>query len=145
MSARAAARLELIGFSDVYRYTPGKADWGAAGLLLERPGDASLRAADVARPDAPTCSLHDNLAAVRERVRAAGWDLCVVLDPNGVVVGRLGARAIEADDPGTVERAMRAGPGTVRPNAPLEPLVERLRERNLRTALVTTSDGKFVG
>lgn len=145
MSARAAARLELLGFAEVYRYTPGKAGWGAAGLPLERASDAPPQAGDLARRDVPTCSLDDDLARVRERVRAAGWDLCVVLDPTGVVVGRLGHGAIEADDLGTVERTMREGPGTVRPNAPLEPLVERLRERNLQTALVTTSDGELVG
>lgn len=145
MSARAAARLELIGFSDVYRYAPGKADWAAAGLPLERPGAAPPQAVDVARRDAPTCTLADDLTTVRERVRAAGWEVCVVLDADGVVVGRLGRRAVRADDAATVEQAMSEGPGTVRPNVPLERLVERLRERNLQTALVTTSDGKLVG
>ena len=31
LSARAAWRLESMGFQEVYRYTPGKADWLAAG------------------------------------------------------------------------------------------------------------------
>ena len=145
MSARAAVRLAILGFPDVRRYTPGKADWAAAGLPLERPGDTRLRAADVARRDAPTCMLEDELAAVRERVRGAGWDTCVVLDADGVVVGRLGRGAIGADDGRTVEEAMREGPGTLRPNALLERIVERLRERDLQTALVTTSDGELVG
>jgi CBS domain-containing protein len=145
MSARAAVRLAILGFPDVRRYTPGKADWAAAGLPLERPGDTRLRAADLARRDAPTCTLDDDLAAVRERVRAAGWDTCVVLDADGVVVGRLGRGAIGADDERTVEEAMREGPGTIRPNMPLERIVERLRERELQTAVVTTSDGEFVG
>jgi CBS domain-containing protein len=145
MSARAAVRLAILGFPDVRRYTPGKADWAAAGLPLERPGDTRPRAADLARRDAPTCMLDDDLAAVRGRVRAAGWDICVVLDADGVVVGRLGRGAIGADDGRTVEEAMSEGPGTIRPNALLEQVVERLRERNLQTALVTTSDGELVG
>jgi len=32
LSARAAWRLETMGFQEVYRYTPGKADWLAAGF-----------------------------------------------------------------------------------------------------------------
>src|ERR1051326_8061662 len=32
LSARAAWRLETMGFQEVYRYTPGKADWLAAGV-----------------------------------------------------------------------------------------------------------------
>lgn len=35
MSARAAWRLEQLGFERVFRYTPGKADWAAAGLPME--------------------------------------------------------------------------------------------------------------
>ena len=35
MSARAAPRLATLGFTDVYRYQAGKADWFAAGLLRE--------------------------------------------------------------------------------------------------------------
>src|SRR5256712_11695283 len=36
LSARAAWRLETMGFQEVYRYTPGKADWLAAGWGNER-------------------------------------------------------------------------------------------------------------
>ena len=32
MSARAAWRLESLGFANVYRYTAGKSDWFASGL-----------------------------------------------------------------------------------------------------------------
>src|SRR5262249_35133124 len=35
LSARAAWRLESMGFQEVYRYTPGKADWLAAGWETE--------------------------------------------------------------------------------------------------------------
>src|SRR6266702_5120251 len=35
LSARAAWRLESMGFQEVYRYTPGKADWLAAGWEIE--------------------------------------------------------------------------------------------------------------
>src|SRR5678815_54765 len=35
LSARAAWRMESMGFQEVYRYTPGKADWLAAGFETE--------------------------------------------------------------------------------------------------------------
>src|SRR5262245_21447835 len=35
LSARAAWRLESMGFQEVYRYTPGKEDWIAAGYETE--------------------------------------------------------------------------------------------------------------
>ena len=89
MSARAAARLATLGFTDVHRYTPGKADWAAAGLPVERPDDTGPRAGDLARPDTPTCTLDDDLSRVRAFVRNEGWDTCIVLDPSGVVIGRL--------------------------------------------------------
>ena len=40
---------------------------------------------------------------------------------------------------------MEAGPSTVRPDSALGPLVERLRERDLRTAVATTPEGKLLG
>ena len=35
MSARAAWRLETLGFTQVYRYTAGKMDWFANALPIE--------------------------------------------------------------------------------------------------------------
>jgi hypothetical protein len=40
---------------------------------------------------------------------------------------------------------MEAGPSTVRPGEELAPLIERLRKRDLRYALVTMPDGALVG
>jgi CBS domain-containing protein len=145
MSSRAAARLATLGFEQVYDYVAGKADWSAAGLPLAGPAASVPRAGDLARTDAPTCTLADDLGTVRTRVRASSWDTCIVLDENRVVIGRLGRRAIAADDESSVEGAMFEGPGTIRPDLTLERIVERLRERDLKMAVVTTSDGRLVG
>src|SRR5262249_50006225 len=69
-------------------------------------------AGDVAHRDVPTCTLADNLQEVRERVRAAGWDTCIVVNEQRVVLGRLGRTAIAADTDEPVERAMTPGPST---------------------------------
>jgi hypothetical protein len=114
MSPRAAARLESLGFTKVYDYVAGKADWGSAGLPLE--GAAAPWVGELARSEVPTCRLDEPLRGVRERVRASAFDTCIVVNEHGVVLGRLGRHALRADDGATVEEAMTAGPGTVRPN-----------------------------
>ena len=93
----------------------------------------------------PTCTLDDNLAEVRERVRAAGWDTCIVINEQRVVLGRLGRKAIAADTDESVEHAMTPGPSTVRPSIGGDALLERIRARNLTSFLVTTSDGRLGG
>jgi CBS-domain-containing membrane protein len=60
------------------------------------------------------------------------------------VLGRLRGSALDASAR-TVQEVMEAGPGTVRPDGHLTSLVERLRDRKLRYAVVTTPDGRLVG
>jgi CBS domain-containing protein len=102
-------------------------------------------AGDVARRNVPTCALDDNLTEVRERVRAAGWDTCIAVNAQRVVLGRLGRKALAADSAETVEQAMTPGPSTVRPSIGTDALLERIRARDLTSFLVTTPDGRLVG
>ena len=93
----------------------------------------------------PTCSLGDRLADVRERVRGAGWDTCIVINERRVVLGRLGRKALASETDASVEEAMTPGPSTVRPSIGADALLERIRERKLTSLLVTTPDGRLVG
>ena len=145
MSLRAAARLASIGFTRVYDYVAGKADWGSAGLPLEGSSGSETRAGAHARRDVPTCRLDEPLAEIRERVRQADWDTCFVLDQERVVLGRLGRSALQRDDDLSVEQAMTPGPSTIRPSARLNDVVARMRKQNLSNLPVTTSDGRLVG
>lgn len=145
MSPRAAWRLETLGFGEVSDYVAGEADWFASGLPGEGRDAAIPRAGDVARRDVPTCGPDDRVGEVRERVQAAGWDTCLVVNKERVVLGRLGQKALEADTETTVERVMEAGPTTVRPDAKLAEVVERMRAKNVASVVVTTSDGRLVG
>jgi CBS domain-containing protein len=45
----------------------------------------------------------------------------------------------------TVERAMRSGPATFRPNALVTEVLERMEKRGVNGVLVTLSDGRLVG
>ncbi|MFQ5948417.1 MAG: CBS domain-containing protein [Acidimicrobiia bacterium] len=145
MSPRAACRLESLGFSKVFDYVAGKADWLASGLPIEGTLANIPRVGDVARPDPPTCRLTDRIGEVRARVRDAGWDLCVVTTDDGIVLGRLRGEALESDPETPVEVVMEPGPSTQRPDMRLAPLAQRLRQRNVDNVVVTTVDGKLVG
>jgi CBS domain-containing protein len=145
MSPRAAARLASLGFDHVYDYVAGKADWGAAGLPLEGETGSEARAGAHVRADVPTCQLGERFPDVRAPSTQAGWSTCFVIDNDGILLGRLGRGALQRGDDVPVEDAMTPGPSTIRPNARLGATVRRMREQNLTSLPVTTSDGRFVG
>jgi len=145
MSPRAAWRLETLGFAEVYDYVPGIADWGASGRpvegeLADAPTNGSL-----AHRDVPRCALDDRVTDVAERVRAAGWDTSLVTIDRGVVLGWLLPEELESRDDRTAEEAMRPGPSTFRPNVSAHEMMHYMDEHDLRTAVVTRSDGTLVG
>jgi len=145
MSARAAWRLESLGFTAVYRYTAGKADWSANGLPLEGTRASIPRIGQLARRDVPTCGLQEHIGTVRERVEAAGWDLCLVVNEHRIVLGRLRRPALEAPPSTLAEAVMEAGPTTYRPDRPAEETATYLAERKIPSITVTTGDGELVG
>jgi CBS domain-containing protein len=145
MSPRAAARLESIGFEQVYDYTAGKADWGSFGLPLAGTEGGETRVGAHVRSDVPNCRTDDGLQVVCERLDETGWDTCFVLDDEGVVLGRIGRRAIRSRENITAEQAMTPGPSTIRPSARLKDVVERMRRQNLTNLPVTTPDGHLLG
>ena len=110
------------------------------GTFAQRP-----RLVDVVRRDVPTCSLGERLGDVRDRAAAAGWDACVVVSQDRVVLGLLRAKELQADPQLPVERVMRPGPSTYRPFVSVEEMRRTMTERNLESSPVTTSDGKLVG
>jgi CBS domain-containing protein len=145
MSPRAAWRLESLGFTRVFDYVAGKADWFASGLPMEGKLAAVPRIGDVARRDVPVCGLSDRIGDVRERVQKAGWDACAVVNERRIVLGLLRMKELNATPEVTAEQVMRPGPTTFRPDVPVKDMAERMRERGARTVLVTVSEGKLVG
>ena len=145
MSPRAAWRLEGLGFERVYDYVPGKADWFASGLPREGRLASVPTIGEAARRDVPTCAPAEKVGAVRERLRKAGWDRCVVVNKDRVVLGLLRERELSSDPKSPVEEAMRNGPATFRPNEPVGKMAKRMHARGATAVLVTTSDGRLVG
>jgi rhodanese-related sulfurtransferase len=86
VSARAAWRLESMGFQEVYRYTPGKADWLAAGWETEGTQAKKARIRQMIHKEVPTCALRERLEDVKSR-RRPNQDLCVVVNDRNIVLG----------------------------------------------------------
>ena len=134
-----------MGFSDVSDYVDGKVDWMAAGLPTGGTNAQRPRAGTVARSDSPTCRLDETLGPVRERVRAARWNACVVVNAERVVLGVLREKELGGDPNQRIEQAMRPGPSTFRPFVLVEELAHYMAEHDLPNSPITTSDGRLVG
>ncbi len=112
----------------MHDYVGGKADWAVHGLPLEGRTAGRRRAIDVVRKDIPTCGPHERLGDVRERVRAAGHDVCIVVNERGVVLGRLRRECWEREAEARAEDCMELGPPTERPDPFLHEVIDRLRK-----------------
>jgi len=144
MSPRAAWRLESLGFRRVYDYVAGKADWMASGLPVDGSTSPSTRIAGIARPSVPRCHLDETIGDVRGRIE--GWEICVVVNHENVVLGVVTAKSVGTlDDAQRIDTVMREGPSTFRPDVAVAELAAHLRERKVRRALVTRSDGTLIG
>jgi Mg/Co/Ni transporter MgtE len=144
VSPRAASRLEGLGFARVYDYVAGKADWGSFGLPLEGNADSSTRVGSVTRADAPRCLPDELVSAVAERV-GDEWQICVVTNGEGVVLGLVGRQALRSAENVRAEDAMSLGPSTIRPSARRDAIAARMRDQELTRIVVTHSDGVLVG
>lgn len=146
LSARAAWRLASLGFTKVYRYAAGKADWLANGLPAEGSEARAPGCGDLADMDVPTCKISERVGEVRGRVGKAGWDVCVVVNEEQVVLGLLRANDLANANPTwTAEEAMERDPRSYRLNTPPEKARQHMELKGVTSVLVTTSDGKLFG
>src|SRR5207237_6200600 len=127
MSARAAWRLESLGFGPLYRYAGAIDDWSANALpLWER--EHATTVGELARRDAPTCGPRDAIATARSRV-VDGWGDCVVVNEAGVVLGILRGPSLEGDPGALAESVMEPGPVTSRLDDGAAATARYLRDR----------------
>jgi Mg/Co/Ni transporter MgtE len=145
LSPRAACRLETLGFESVYDYVPGKVDWLARGLPTEGAESSTKRAGQLARDDAATCRLDDPAERIRELIEASPYGFCFVVADDGTLLGRVRMSTLKDGAQGTAEDVMEPGPSTVRYDLDVDKLRDRLEKRDLRTAIVTTPEGRLVG
>ena len=135
----------MLGFTQVYDYVLGKADWLAHGLPTIGEQAQLPRAKDVLRRDAVTTHPDEPVGVVAARVARSSYGFALVVAQDGTLLGRLRKAALAGDAGARVEQVMEAGPSTVRADHPLADLAERLRGRDLHTAVVTGPDGRLLG
>ena len=114
---------------------PGKVDWIARGLPTEGAKADVPRVGRLARDDVATCELDEPPERVRELIEASPYGFALVLAADRTVLGRIRGSTLE----------MEPGPSTVRYDLAVDELRERLEKRDLRTAIVTTPEGKLIG
>jgi len=144
LSARAAWRLESMGFQEVYRYTPGKADWLAAGWETEGAQARKPRVKQMVQKDVFICSLRERLEDVRSR-RRPNQDLCIVVNDKSIVLGVVRGESWNASPQARIVDIMQPGPRTLRPDLDPKDAEKALRNEDTETGIVTTSDGELLG
>ena len=142
LGPRAAARLETLGFSEVYEYSAGKDDWLSAGGDSEGTKSDEPTAIDAAK-DVPVSRLNDDISIVKELVQHSG--VVAVVNDDGVVMGQLNGSASSAGADDTIESIMEDGPVTVRPSERIEDVVDRMNTNKVETLLVTDPKGYLLG
>ena len=129
----------------MYDYVAGKADWFATGLPGE--GESMTVPRIGALAEAPcTCHPAELAGELRERLAGRAWELCAVLNRDGVLLGTLEPAALEGDAAWPVEQAMNPAPSTFRPDVPLEQLRHWFAHHETQRAVpVTTPEGRLLG
>jgi len=144
LSARAAWRLESMGFQEVYRYTAGKSDWLAAGWETEGTATKVPRLKQYLQKEVFTCGLRERLEDVKSR-RRQNQDLCVVVSDRNIVLGAIRGEVWNANPLSRIVDVMEPGPRTFRPDADPKEVQKALRAEETDSIIVTTSDGELLG
>lgn len=125
---------------------PGKVDWLAHNLPVEGERATPQTAGRLMRDDAVRCAPDDRVADVLEAVKASPYTFALVTDEPGHLLGRLRASVCsDADRERPAGEAMELAPSTVRPHRSAEALAQRLAEKELKWAIVTTPEGRLLG
>jgi CBS domain-containing protein len=124
---------------------PGKVDWLARMLPTEGERAGDERVGDRARDDVVTCRLDAEVERVREEIDSSPYGFALVTASDGTLLGRLRRSALEDGTTGTAEEHMSPGPSTVRPDQAIDELREKLDEKELKTAIVSTPEGRLIG
>ena len=142
LSARAASRLDHLGFEQVHDLIGGRAAWTALGLPTEGAVGDQRRIGHRVLPVA-SVGLDATIADVAA-VRPARFPV-PVLDDDGVLLGAVDPAAA-ALPPGTkVVDVMIPAPGTIRPELRVDEVVRQLRRDGLDHVFVTAVNGRLIG
>jgi CBS domain-containing protein len=125
---------------------PGKVDWLARNLPTEGVEADKPRVGALARDDVVTCSLDTPVGELRDAIEASPYGFALVAWSDGTLLGRVRSSQIrEAPADATAEDVMQPGPSTVRADLTVDELRKRLDDKDLKTALVSTPEGRLIG
>jgi CBS-domain-containing membrane protein len=83
---------------------------------------------------------------IREQVERSPYGFALVTTEDRILLGRLRVSVMrDAPNGATVETVMEPGPSTVRADTLASDLAGSLAERDLRTAIVSTPEGRLIG
>ena len=71
--------------------------------------------------------------------------MCIVVNDEHVVLGRLRGAAFDGDPSTPIEQVMESGPTTIRPDVLLRDIIERLHGARVDSILVASEAGRLVG
>jgi rhodanese-related sulfurtransferase len=142
LSARASARLEELGFENVHDLIGGRAAWTALGLPTEGETGDEGRVGQFVE-EAPAVLIDDTVA---EALAVGEHRFPVpVVNTDGVLLGAVGASAMERPAPTPVRDVMTPAPRTIRPEGRVDEVVDQLRRDQLDHILVTAVSGVLLG
>jgi len=95
--------------------------------------------------DVPTCAPGDPVGEGRERVSRTGHDFCVVVNEERIILGLLRGDTLAKDENARACDVMELGPKTTPPSEPVEELLEARSSQGVKSFLVATSHGVFLG
>ena len=144
MSPRAVWRLEGLGFAPVFDYVRGKVDWRAAGLPT-LGSTVHGRVLPVIEADVPTCRPNEPIREAFDHAMQQGWDMSVVINHDRIVQGRVRLDRLGSHPEGTVADHMDPGPATIRADADLVEMRQRMTDRHVSSLIVSTPDGRLLG
>ena len=145
LSARAAWRLASLGFTKVFRYTQGRADWLANGLPIEGGRSRQASAGSLARRHVLTCFLSDHSAEVLERYQPRLPAVAVVVNQENVVLGMIEHSRLRDQPLARAAELMDAAPRTYRSDSDPSQILRDMRAAGLVYVLVTNSGGQLIG
>lgn len=124
---------------------PGKLDWLAYGLPVERAQGNPRTVIECLERNIPTAKINESIGKVLPRLEESKLHVLPVINDRNVLLGLITDRPSQNMDLNvSVSEVMSPGPTTLRPYMPVEDAVKKL-DKETRVVPVTSSDGKLMG
>jgi CBS domain-containing protein len=134
-----------MGFGEVYDYVPGKVDWLAHNLPVEGERPEAPIAGRAMRGGVVLCRPGDRVSDVYDLIERSPYPFALVTTDGGTLLGRAPASALDRASERPVWEVAEPGPKTFRPHTSAEKVAGVLADKDLRWAILTTPEGRFLG